>query len=79
VSGDAFRDALTDVVFAGRWRSDCGEGTADAILAMSEMEAIRAYLGLRYRNYPEDSDVRIPMRLDGLPESVIDWLLGGPS
>ena len=44
MSGEAFRDALTDVVFAGRWCSDCGEGTADAILAMPEMQAIRAAL-----------------------------------
>lgn len=49
--------------------------TADAILAMSEMEAIRKFIQCRYRNYPEDADVRIPMRLDNLPESVIDWVL----
>jgi len=33
VSGDAFREAIIEVVRADRWRSDCGEGTADAILA----------------------------------------------
>ncbi len=77
MSGDAFRDALTDVVFAGRWYTSYAD-YADAILAMPEMAAIRACLGLRYGNYPEDSDVRILMRLDGLPESVIDWVIGGP-
>jgi hypothetical protein len=38
-----FRDALVEVVRADRWRSDCGEGTADAILVMPEMQELLAH------------------------------------
>lgn len=84
MSADAFRDAIAGVAFADRWRSDCGEGTADAILAMPEMEAIRIHLYLNHAiatwGQPRDPAlVRRIMAGCGLPESVIGWVLGGPA
>jgi hypothetical protein len=76
VSGDAFRDALTDVVFAGRWCTSCGIGTADDILAMPEMQAIKAVLWHHYAQW-DGSDPRPEDMVPDLSKSVIDWVLGG--
>ena len=53
-------------------------------LAMPEMEAIRTHLYLHHAiattGEPRDPAlVRRIMAGCGLPESVIDWVLGGPS
>jgi hypothetical protein len=89
VNGDAFRDALA--VALEFWGDD-GAGVemlpdddgADAILAMPEMQAIRTHLFLTHAIAPsglprDPALVRRIMAGCGLPESVIDWVLGGPS
>jgi hypothetical protein len=80
VSGDELRDALAEVVRADRWRSDCGEATADAILAMPEMQAIRSFFEWFAHRHGSMDDMRQVLGVEArLPESVIDWVLGGPS
>ena len=80
MSSDELRDAIVEVVRADRWRSDCGEGTADAVLAMPEMQAIRGGILALFTAYDWDR-TRCAEALSewGFPQSVIDWVLGGPS
>ena len=89
MSSDAFRNALAQALEF--WGDDGAGGEmlpdddgAAAILAMPEMEAIRTHLFLTHAlppsGLPRDlALVRRIMSGCGLPESVIDWVLGGPS
>ena len=87
MSGDELRDVIAEVVRADRWRSDCGEGTADAILAMPEMAAIKEFL-LRYAetqsaatvgNWNDSPRDVLEAVLGDEGQPVIDWVLGGAS
>ena len=59
-----FRDAIAGVAFADRWRSR--EGTADAILAMPEMQAIREAAAWAIHVAGAEAFA--------MPQSVMEWV-----
>lgn len=97
MSGDAFRDRITEVIHeSDLYVRDSDDGilgaglTSEAILAIPEMEAIRSCIyDLASLHYNDGYPAIKPEQVDrlraglaaggGLPESVIDWVLGGPS
>jgi len=76
VSGE-FRNRIAEVIYV-RDRFDAPtQDTADAILAMPEMEEIREFIS-RMANGPSPKmdGGRRQMEVWNLSESVIDWVLG---
>jgi hypothetical protein len=77
VSGDELRDAIAVTGSQPYSMTPCD---ADAILAMPEMQEIREFIS-RMANGPSPKmdRGRRQMEIWNLSESVIDWVLGGPS
>lgn len=78
-----FRDAIAAAIeagdgsYVGVFRPD-----ADSVLAMPEMEAIRRLI--RFHYWLDDGtatpqDAAVALREFPVPDSVIDWVLGGES
>ena len=77
---DAFRDALAAALWDGGDLNS--ELMADSILAMPEMQAIRTYLRSEAEfglDTPEGQRWYRLTMASRLPESVVRWVLGGPS
>ena len=86
MSSDAFRDALAQALEF--WGDDGAGGEmlpdddgADAILAMPEMQAIRSFMLDVTFDCVRNGDDSVWNNADGtrVQQSVIDWVLGGPS
>ena len=78
-----FRDAIAGTAddFGANWQGegDPNEGFADAILAMPEMQAIKAFIDrmANGRYGPKMDKGRRQMEIWNLPESIVEWVLGG--
>lgn len=79
MSGDAFRDALAEVIYVRDRYDGPAATTADTILAMPEMEAIRVALRDLTASWHHHAGAAVLRDAYHLPQSVIDWVLGGPS
>ena len=71
-----FRDAIAEVIFV----RGPSKAIADDILAMPEMQEVREFIS-RMANGPSPKmdGGRRQMEVWNLSETVIDWVLGGPS
>jgi hypothetical protein len=78
VSGE-FRDRITEVIYVRDRYDGLASTTADAILAMPEMQAIRKALFSAYETIDQITPILEVEWLwgVGLPQSVIDWVLDG--
>ena len=82
MSGDAFRDAIAQAL---EFWGDDGAGAemlpdddgAAAILAMPEMQAIRVALRDLTASWHHHAGAAVLRDAFHLPQSVIDWALGG--
>jgi hypothetical protein len=84
VSGNAFRDRIAEVIYVRDRFDGPAQDTADAILAMPEMKAIKEALMIAAWLRKDvglvlNATDREALRDMNLSETVIDWALGDPS